>query len=209
MPALIPTSFRGRVVWLGRVGDREASLRSEAVEAVEVTFAGFEGEMHGGITRPSCNRVTALHPKDTEIRNARQVAIASVEEMAETARAMGLDRLDPMLVGVSMLLEGLPDLSHLPPSSRLQGPDGTTLVVDMQNRPCNLPAAPIEEAAPGFGRRYKAAARGRRGVTASVERPGRLALGEVLRLFVPDQRAWLHIEEARGAGVPPATVGAV
>lgn len=197
MPALVPTRFRARVVWLGHVPDREADLRSRPLGEVAVSFAGFEGEAHGGLTRPSCSRVTALHPKGTPIRNARQVAVVSVEEMAEVAAAMGLPRLDPAWSGASMALEGLPDLSRLPPSSRLQGPDGTTLVVDMENRPCHLPAAVIEREAPGFGRLFRAAAKGRRGVTVWVEREGRLRLGETLRLFVPDQPAWAHLDEAR------------
>lgn len=197
MPALISTEFAGRVVWLGHVPDREAALRSRPLEMVRVGLDGFEGEAHGGATRPSCSRVTALHPKGTEIRNTRQIAVASAEEMAEVAAAMGVAAFDPAWAGASLVLEGLPDLSHLPPSSRLQGPDGTTLVVDMENRPCHLPAAVIEEDAPGRGRAFKAAAKGRRGVTAWVERGGRLALGDALRLFVPDQRAWLHLDEAR------------
>ena len=49
----------------------------------------------------------------------------------------------------------------------------------------------------GFGARFKPAADGRRGVTAWVERPGRLALGETLQLSIPDQRVWAHIEAVR------------
>ena len=198
MPALIPTDFAARIIWLGVVPDREAALRSRPVEAVAVGFGGFEGEAHGGATRPSCSRVTALHPRGTEIRNTRQIAVVSAEEMGEVAAAMGLAAFDPAWAGASMVLEGLPDLSHLPPSSRLQAPGGTTLVVDMGNRSCHLPAAVIEEDAPGRGRAFKSAAKGRRGVTAWVEREGRLALGDALRLFVPDQRAWPHLKEARG-----------
>lgn len=198
MPALIPTRFEAHVVWLGHVPDRDAALRSRPLREVAATFAGFDGEAHGGLTRPSCSRVTALHPKGTEIRNARQIAVVSVEELAETAAAMGLERFDPAWSGASLVLEGLPGLSRVPPSSRLQGPDGATLVVDMENRPCHLPAAVIDEDAPGFGRAFRAAARGRRGVTAWVEREGRLALGDVLRLFVPDQPPWPHLAEARG-----------
>ena len=85
-----------------------------------------------------------------------------------------------------------------PPSSRLQGPDGTTLVIDMENRPCNLPARVIEGLLPGAGKRFKTAAKGRRGVTAWVERPGLLRLGDVVRLHIPDQRPWRHLEAARG-----------
>ena len=207
MPTLIPTAFMGRVVWLGRVRDRDASLRSEPLAEVSVGFGGFEGEMHGGLTRPSCSRVRRQHPRGTEIRNARQVAIVSAEEMAQVAALMGLPAIEPEWTGASLMLQGLPDLTHLPPSSRLQAPDGTTLVVDMLNRPCHLPARVIEEEAPGSGAAFKRAAEGRRGVTAWVEREGLLALGDVLTLHIPDQRAWRHLDEARGIALR-AAVGA-
>jgi hypothetical protein len=98
-----------------------------------------------------------------------------------------------------MVIEGIPDLTHLPPSSRMQAEGGTTLVVDMQNRPCVLPAKPIEAALPGFGKAFKTAASGRRGVTAWVEREGLLRVGDGVRLHVPDQRAWLHLVQVRSS----------
>ena len=117
---------------------------------------------------------------------------------------MGLGALDPAWTGASLVVEGIPGFSRVPPSSRLQAPDGTTLVVDMENRPCHLPARVIEEDAPGFGRAFKAAARGRRGVTAWVEREGVLRVGDALRLHVPDQPAWPHLAEARASASAPA-----
>ena len=60
----------------------------------------------------------------------------------------------------------------------------------MQNRPCHLPARVISAIDPDAGKRFKSAAAGLRGVTAWVERPGRLALGDWLRMHVPDQREW-------------------
>ena len=65
MPILSPTGITGRVVWLGLVRDRAASLRSATVERVEARFEGFVGESHSGLTRPACSRVAALHPKGT------------------------------------------------------------------------------------------------------------------------------------------------
>ena len=106
--------------------------------------------------------------------------------------------LDPALLGATLVLEGIPDFSRVPPSSRLQAPNGTTLIVDMENRPCHLPAREIEGERPGMGRAFKPAAQGRRGVTAWVERPGRLALGDEMVLHVPDQPAWPHLAAARG-----------
>ena len=132
------------------------------------------------------------YPSDTEIRNVRQLSILSHEDLAVIARVMGIDDLDPALVGASMVISGIPDFSHLPPSSRLQADSGATLVIDMENPPCTLPARGIETAHPGFGKAFKPAAKGRRGVTAWVEREGMFRLGERVRLHIPDQRPWAH-----------------
>ena len=180
------------------MSNREASLCAEPLTEIMATYAGVEGEEHAGLTRPSCSRVIAQYPRDTEIRNVRQFSVLSAEELAQIAADMGIERLDPAWVGASIVLEGIADLTHLPPSSRLQSESGTTLVVDMENRPCHLPAKPIDEHVPGKGRGFKAAAEGRRGVTAWVEREGILRLGDIMRLHVPDQRPWAHISEATG-----------
>jgi len=198
MPALKPTGLEARVVWLGRVADRAANLLAEPLEAVDLSFAGIAGEAHGGLTRPSCSRVVAQHPKGSEIRNVRQLSILSAEEMADIAARMGADALDPAWLGVSLVVEGIPDFTHVPPSSRLQAASGATLVVDMENRPCHLPAPVIEAHIPGVGARFKAAAAGRRGVTAWVEREGRIAIGDMLRLHIPDQPVWQELGHARG-----------
>lgn len=200
MPALTPTAFEGRIIWLGRVPDRAARLDAQPLQAAPVRFSGIEGEAHAGLTRPSCSRVLAQHPRGTEIRNARQLSVLSAEDLEAIAAAMGLSRVDPAWLGASAVVEGIPDFTHVPPSSRLQGPDGMTLVVDMENRPCHLPARVIDAVQPGHGGRFKQAARARRGVTAWVEREGQMRLGDVLRLHVPDQPVWPHLAQARGAG---------
>ncbi|MBD3801998.1 MAG: sulfurase [Thioclava sp.] len=196
MAALKPTQYQGEVVWLGRV-TTEGELVSTPVEALEFTFDGPVGELHAGRTRASCSRVTDQHERSTEIANVRQMTILSAEELAETAFAMGIPELDPIWVGASIVLRGLPDLTHLPPSSRLQNETGLTLVIDMENRACVLPGKVIEEIYPEKGKRYKPAAQGRRGVTAWVERPGRLVIGDTLRLHIPDQRPWELMDEVR------------
>ena len=197
MPALIPTDHTARVVWLGfqPVPVEKLVITSRPVEVMPLTFAGFDGEVHAGVTRPSCSRVTKQHPKGTEIRTVRQLCVVSAEEMAEVARDMGLAAMDYAWVGASLVLEGIPDLTHLPPSSRLQGPDGVTLVVDMENLPCQEPAVTIEKALPGQGKGFKRAAEGKRGITAWVEREGLLRLGDVVRLHIPAQRGWHNAAE--------------
>ena len=103
---------------------------------------------------------------------------------------MGLASVAPHWIGANVVLQGLPDLTFLPPSSRLQSPSGASVVVDMENRPCHLPATEIDAEAPGFGRMFKSAAQGRRGVVGWVERPGSWALGDNIWLHVPGQRTW-------------------
>ena len=190
MPALKPTKITGEVVWIGHVPDRDASLASKAQETADLTFAGIPGEIHAGLTRPSCSRVSSQYKRNTEIRNVRQLSVLSAEELAEIAHDCGLAALDPQYVGASMVIKGIPDFTHLPPSSRLQFPDGSTLVVDMENRPCHLPAKVIDADYPGAGAKFKTAANGKRGVTAWVECPGQVRVGDEVRLHVPDQRAW-------------------
>ncbi len=197
MSALKPTRFTGTIAWLGVVADRDAALPSAPVQTITATFAGPMGEAHGGLTRPSCSRVKGQYPANTTIRNVRQFSILSAEDLAAIAADMGLATLDPALVGATLVIDGIPDFTHLPPSSRLQAAGGCTLVVDMENRPCTLPARPIEDRHPTFGKRFKPAAQGRRGVTAWVEREGTLTLGETITLHIPDQPVWAHLDTAR------------
>lgn len=189
MPVLKESGFSGRVEWLGHV-PAGASIRAQPVTRLSLGFGGVEGGRHTGGNRESCVRVRNLYPKGTEIRNVRQLTILGAEELEAIAAKMGLDKLDPAFLGANVVLRGIPDFTHVPPSSRLQSDAGTTLTIDMENRPCVLPGREIEAEDPGHGTAFKPAAEGRRGVTAWVERPGTLAIGDQLTLFVPDQRGW-------------------
>lgn len=191
------TDFTATIKWLGKVPMDRPNIRSEAVPSARATYEGFAQDYHSGLTRASCVRVKTRHPKGTEIRNTRQLSILSAEEMAQIAEQIGADSLDPVLLGASIVIEGIPDFTHIPPASRLQAPSGATLVIDVENGPCNFPAREIEKDQAGHGAAFKDAARGKRGVTAWVEREGNLAIGDTLTLHVPDQPVWAHLEEAR------------
>ncbi len=189
MPVLRETEFVAEVVWLGHVPAGQ-SLRAQAVEALDLGFAGVSGTRHEGLNRASCVRVRNLYPQGTEIRNVRQLSVLSAEELEAIAQDIGLEGLNPSYLGASIVLRGIPDFTRIPPSSRLQVADGVTITVDMENRPCVLPGREIEADQPGHGAGFKPAAQGRRGVTAWVERPGVLKRGDRMKLFVPDQRPW-------------------
>ena len=192
MPALIPTKHTGIITWLGHQPDSVENLIIRALPLTEMAlgFGGYAGESHAGLTRPSCTRVKAQYPPGTEIRNVRQLCVVSAEEMAAVAAELGLTEWDHAWVGASVVISGIPDFTHIPPSSRLQTQTGATLTVDMENHPCIEPAKTIDLARPGQGKAFKDAARGRRGITAWVEREGVLRLGDEVTLHVPDQRPW-------------------
>lgn len=195
MTRLAPTDHVATITWLGAVLDRDASLVATPLETLELTFDGVPGDGHGGATRPSCSRVMKQYPtRGTEIRNARQLSILSAEEMAAVAATMGIEAVDPCLIGANIVLEGIPDFTRIPPASRLiaEGGDGPGIAVDMENGPCRFPADQLEIRHPGKGRGWTKAAMGRRGVVAWVELPGLLRIGDRLRLHVPPPMSWTH-----------------
>ena len=197
MPALKPTDFTGQITWLGRVTGQQHNLRSARLQQAHLSFDGIEGEFHGGATRPSCARTLSQYPKGTEIRNVRQLTILSSEELDLIAADMGVESIDPMLLGASMVIEGIPDFTHVPPSSRLLAKSGASLTIDMENRPCAYLGRDIATDHPDLGPKFKPAAANRRGVTAWVEREGLISVGDTLQLHVPDQPVWSHLAEAR------------
>ncbi len=189
MPILKRTQYTGRITFLGRMANSHDPIHAEPCDHLTATFDGIEGETHAGATVPSCSRMMPLYARGTQIANTRQLSILCAEELSQIAAAMGLPALSPSLLGATMVIEGLPDLSYIPPGSRLQGSQ-TTLVVNLNNRPCTIPSKAVELAHPGKGKLFKPAAEGRRGLVAWVERPGTLSLGEEIALFIPDQRDW-------------------
>lgn len=193
MTLLTPTDLHGEVVWLGTTADSESDIASVATEAVAAGWEGFEGDCHSGLTRPACVRVKRQYPRGTEIRNTRQISILSEDEMSEVADRLGIPAIRPEWVGANMVLRGIPDFTLVPPASRLMFSGGACLTIDTENAPCRYPAEKIEEAHPGHGKSFPLKAKQKRGVTAWVEKPGHIAVGETCRLHVPPQRLYPHL----------------
>ena len=136
-------------------------ITSGPLAEMPLSFAGYAGEVHAGVTRPVVQPGEKAVPGGHRNPQCAPVMRASRRGNGrDCRRTWGLRRLTTPGCGASLVLEGIPDLTHLPPSSRLQGPDGVTLVVDMENLPCQEPAVTIEKALPGQGKGFK---RGRRG----------------------------------------------
>jgi hypothetical protein len=184
--------FEGRVTALLFRPSRETGFVKAPTETLELTFAGPVGDCHTGQTRKSDVRTKALYQRDIEIRNVRQLSILSVEELSDIAKRLGIAAIDPGWFGGNMVLQGIPDLTLLPPSTRLQFPSNATIVVDMENYPCSQISEVVEQYHPGIGRSVVKAAMHKRGVTAWVEREGLVRVGDPVRVVSPPNRLYPH-----------------
>ena len=174
------------------IGQDKQSFGTSRQPQVAVSFAGFEGDKHAGLTHLSGGR-TPHYPRGTEIRNGRQVTIVSVEELAQIAAAMGVPEILPEWLGVNLLLQGIPQVTQLPPATRLFFPQGAALVVEQDNLPCAGPGKIMQAhyGRPELAALFPKAALGKRGVVACVERPGVIAEGDEVSVEVPEQVIYL------------------
>ena len=183
---------------VGEVAGLYAALgrdfQSEAVAALELSFDGIAGDVHGGPTRRSGGR-EPWYPRGTEIRNERQLSIVAPDELAVVAQRMGLAAIDPRWIGANLLLAGIPSLSMLPAGTMLFFKGGVTLKVDAQNGPCAIAGRAVAERAgmadvTAGSLLFPKAAKRLRGVVAWVEKPGRIEPGEAVSVRVTEQ--WIY-----------------
>lgn len=196
------TPLSGRVAGV-YLGLDPHSLVTTRTDAAPVTFEGFAGDRHAGLTRPSDGR-TPHYPRGTEIRNTRQVSLVSAEELTEIAAAMDLETVLPEWLGANLLLTGIPRLTRLPPGIRLVFSGGAVLAAEGENLPCAAPGKIIQARypnIPGLAALFVKAAWGRRGLVAWVEKPGIIRVGDDVRLLQPpggehDSWRWLRLDSA-------------
>ena len=171
------------------VGRDPEALEKMPVTSVNVTLEGFEGDKHAGLTRLSDVRVPH-YPPGTIIRNTRQVSIVSMEELEQIAEALKVPAISADWLGANLNLVGIPNLTQLPPSTRLFFPRDAVLVIDGENEPCIGPGRVIQKHYPDVPRLTSAfpkAALHKRGLVAWVERAGMICNGDVVRVDIPPQ----------------------
>ena len=193
MPELLTKlAIQGKVELLLASLDRDTGLEKHAVQQARLFFTGMEGDCHGGITRKSDSRMLKQYKRNTEVRNSRQLSILSMEELAAVSEAMGIPAVRPEWVGANVVVSGIPDLTLLPPSTRLQFPSGAMIVVDAENHPCRYPADIIARHHPEQKKGFVAAAMHRRGVVGWVEAEGVIGTGDRITVWIPPQRIYAH-----------------
>jgi len=125
MAVLIESSLRGTTAAV-LINSDERDLCTQPVDGVDADFGGFPGDVHHGVTRASCVRVRRQYPIGTEIRNTRQISILAADDLDAIAAELGIASLLPEWVGANLLLQGIPTLTELPPSTRLSAPAAAT-----------------------------------------------------------------------------------
>ncbi len=164
-------------------GDSE-DLSKEDRASVTVELDGFPGDRHQGFERVAWG-AGDKDPEGTVRRNERQWSGVSVEELAIIERKMDLkEPLTAAALGANICVEGIPNFSQLPKSTRLLFPSGAALAVEECNPPCSDMGAQItakyttrsgERAA---GHLFASRAFGLRGVVGVVDVAGVIRAGD-------------------------------
>ena len=202
--------LKARVAQLLRADGRD--FVSSPVDELELTYGGIKGDFHEGLTRKAGSR-EPWYERGTQMRNERQLSILSVEELAIIADNLGLMRIEAGWIGANLVLEGVPDMSFLPPRSLLIFEGGVTLRIDGYNAPCRVAGGAIARHVGarridggtgniGLDERdfdwtrtdmalgFKDASNMKRGLVAWVEREGRITTGEAVTIRVWEQ--WIY-----------------
>jgi hypothetical protein len=89
----------------------------------------------------------------------------------------------------NLLLEGIPNLTQLPPSTRLYFSQGTVVVIYLENLPCSNVGNIIQKQyrRPGLSDQFVKVCLHRRGLLACVERAGVISAGDTFRAEIPEQ----------------------
>ncbi len=190
---LSKATFTGIVDQLLTNPDRMTGLEKQQCDKLMLRFGGIEGDCHAGLTRKSDSRMLKQFKRGTEVKNARQVSILSKEELTEIAARMAIPEVKPEWVGANLVTSGIPNLTLLPPSTRLQFPSGATLVVDLENLPCRYPADVIDKHYPEPKMGFVKAAQVKRGVVGWVEAEGEVRVGDHIVIWLPPQRIYPHV----------------
>lgn len=173
-------------------------LISEPVREARAILEGLEGDRHAGFTRRADARVPQ-YPRGTEIHNSRQVSLVAEEELAQIAANLGVPVVEPEWIGANLVLRGVPNLSRLPPMTRIYFPELAALALEGENHPCLFPGKAIQHAYPdmlGLAKRFPKAALHLRGVVGWVERAGIIRVGDKVRIEIPEFAPYLVPEMA-------------
>lgn len=157
------------------------------VDRLSLTFAGAKGDGHNAMARPAGVREPA-YKRGTEIANLRQLSLVSMEELADIARRMNLDRIEPGWLAANIALEGAGPITQLPRGTIIRfQPSGASVYVTDVNTPCSFAAKLVGQGG-GYAKtqtsNFVKHALGRRGLVALVYTEGEIAVGNTVEFLL-------------------------
>ncbi len=167
------------------VGDAK-TLEKTPCETLEFNFEGIVGDKHVGYFKKADAR-NPEYKRCTLMRNDRQWSAIALDELAETAQVMGIDRIDPSWLGANLAFTGIPHFTLLPKGTKLIFPSGAVLLVEAENEPCVGPGKVIASKYPDHQlspNLFPKAAIHKRGLVGVVERAGVVHVGDVVTVQV-------------------------
>ena len=162
------------------------------VDELALTFQGIPGDFHAGYTRKSGGR-EPWYPRGTEMRNERQVSILSPDELRLIARRLDVLEVKAEWIGGNICLDGLDNLSMLPPRTLLFFEGGVTIRIDGDNAPCRVSGRSIASQFEGrddVELAFSKQAKNLRGLVGWIEKEGVIKAGEAFEARLPPQ--WIY-----------------
>jgi hypothetical protein len=105
--------------------------------------------------------------------------------------------IEPGWIGANLVFDDIPALTTLPAGTKLLFEGGVTVNIEAENGPCRVAGRSIARHfadRSGLDLLFSKLAKHKRGLVASVEKPGRIHKGEAVTVLVPAQRLY-RIEE--------------
>src|SRR4051794_24171011 len=93
-------------------------LEKTPCETLAFTLEGITDDKHVGFTKKADAR-NPEYKRGTLMRNDRQWSAVAPDELADAARLMGIEQIDPAWVGANLALTDIPNLTLLPKGTKL------------------------------------------------------------------------------------------
>lgn len=158
---------------------------TEPIKQVDLDYGGIPGDLHFGLTKLAGAR-EPMYPRKTKIFNRRQISIVSIEECAEIAEILGVEKILPEWLGANIAISGFEEFTQLAEGSRILFPSGAGLVCEGENLPCVQPGEIIQQIyndKPKLAAKFVKAAHGRRGIVCTVECPGKITENDQIEII--------------------------
>lgn len=168
------------------VGDRADTLESSIRHTIYFQLDGIEDDKHRGVTRPADSRVKDI-PKGTPIPNTRMYSAVDEDGLRTIEKKFGVPKIFASWLGANFEVSGVARFSLLPQGTVFRFSQGTELLVDTENMPCEGPGKVIASKYPHNNIKanlFQRSAVHNRGVVGTVITPGPISMGDTFEIEV-------------------------